>query len=183
VCGSPPPPPPAPPRPRALVPPARMHATLTAVGDRLFLFGGTAPRVQPGGSHFLNDLFVFDVTRVQPTPYPHPRLAWTFGEEGFHRRNSSMCAQGAWSDELSRPFCCADNALVDALGPRPDPRTQHAAAAHGLCSRAHEPFGRHSPLPRVRAGSPGDAAKKVFVFGGMTDRIGFNGDPAARVCH
>ena len=110
------------------VPPARMHATLTAVGDgRLFLFGGTAARRQPGGSRYLNDLFVFDSAK-----------------------------RGAWSaEQLARPACCDDNALVDALGPRPAPRTQHAAAWDGHSSR-------------------------VFVFGGMTDQVGFNGEAASR---
>jgi len=113
---------------RGGVPPARMHATLTAVGDgRLFLFGGTAARRQPGGSRYLNDLFVFDSAK-----------------------------RGAWSaEQLARPACCDDNALVDALGPRPAPRTQHAAAWDGHSSR-------------------------VFVFGGMTDQVGFNGEAASR---
>ena len=55
-----------------VVPPARMHASLTAIGPMLLLFGGTASTRQPGGSFFLNDLYIFDTTR------------------------------GAWSDELSR---------------------------------------------------------------------------------
>lgn len=114
-----------PPGASQVVPQARMHATLTAVGSRLFLFGGTAAARQRDGSFFLNDLFVFDARRA------------------------------AWSDELSRPFCCDDNALVDALGPRPPPRTQHAAAF--------------------------DGGTRIFVFGGMTDRVGFNGEVASRV--
>ena len=114
-----------PPGATGVVPPPRMHATLTAVpGGNLFLFGGTAASRQADGSMFLNDAYLFDTSR------------------------------GGWSDALGRPWCCDDNALVDALGPRPSPRTQHAAA--------------------------GDGAGRVFVFGGMTDRAGFSGDSAAR---
>ena len=59
-----------------------MHATLTAVANRLYLFGGTAEVEQPSTSFYLNDLFVFDAT---------------FGD---------------WSDELSRPWCCERNVVV-----------------------------------------------------------------------
>ena len=48
------------------MPSARMHATLTAVpGGRLMLFGGTAAIRQRGGSMYLNDLYIFDTTRVR----------------------------------------------------------------------------------------------------------------------
>ena len=114
---------------RAL-PQPRMHATLTGVGSRLYLFGGTAEVEQPSRSFYLNELHVFDAHH------------------------------GDWSDELSRPWCCEHNVVVDGLDPRPAPRTQHAAAAvgsvfvfgadgpHGLQRRAAEPH----PVQRVRGG-------------------------------
>ena len=69
---------------RAL-PQPRMHATLTGVGSRLYLFGGTAEVEQPSRSFYLNELHVFDAHH------------------------------GDWSDELSRPWCCEHNVVVDGL--------------------------------------------------------------------
>jgi len=107
-----------------VTPPARMHATLTAVGSRLYLFGGLAAQKPRGGSQYLNDFHVFDA-----------RL-------------------GRWAPELARPYCCDDNAVVDSLGPRPSPRSQHAAVF--------------------------DGGHRVWIFGGMSDRAGWSGNLGSR---
>jgi len=107
-----------------VVPPPRSWASLSAIDAKLYLFGGVAPSIPTAeGSKFLNDLHMFDTHQAQ------------------------------WTGEISRPWCCVNNAIVDELGARPSPRAQHGAAVVG---------------------------SRVYVFGGLSDRMAWNEEPTAR---